>query len=355
MGDQYLSEKEFLYLWRLVFPYVKVRKYKSSCGHCAVCTLLAEMRRKFKDKVGRREVTNLFALHRLASMGERRSYYDRRLLGQLYPHNFWSSIADGMQQNHCMLPWYGNQKFPGFHAKQHLQGVLVHGDNVTVYRTFTNVKGGANLAIHTFLLSLEAYANAHDGNLAKVIQHQIDGGSENANKEFIAICILLVASGLVDKVILTRLLVGHTHEDIDALFAFIWKELRDTFVHTPSEFVALIKHALRKKGNVVVKDLFAIPDYCAMLEGRIDPQFGRFAKQEWTQHQIIFERSSDVVAHPTYAVKMTCRPYAEDEVTEIVKVTREELAQDPVKYGTVTGLIPQICKVETRPFPNAPR
>jgi len=211
-NDPFLELGSFLDLWKNVFPYVKVRKYKSSCGHCAICTLLSELRRKYRDKLGRAEVTHLFAVHRMASMEERRAYYSRRLSAQVYPLQFWSSIGDGMQQNHCMLPWYGNQKFPSNHVKQHLQGMLVHGNSVTIYRTYANVKGGANLAIHTFLLTLQKYAASHGGKLQPIIQHQIDGGSENANKEFIAIAILLVASGLTDKVILSRLLVGHTHE-----------------------------------------------------------------------------------------------------------------------------------------------
>ena len=65
----------------------------------------------------------LFALHRMATMGERRLYYDRRMEGMINKLFFLSTIADGMQQNHCMLPWFGNQKYPSLHVKQHLQGM----------------------------------------------------------------------------------------------------------------------------------------------------------------------------------------------------------------------------------------
>lgn len=97
------------------------------------------------------------------------------------------------------------------------------------------------------------------------IYHQIDGGPENVNAEFHAICSLLVASGLTERVILTRLPPGHTHEDIDAVFALIWKRLRTEFIITPSEFVKLICYALRKKVGVLIKDIFVVPDYCAAL------------------------------------------------------------------------------------------
>jgi hypothetical protein len=50
----------------------------------------------------------------------------------------------------------------------------------------------------------------------EVIYFQVDGGPENANVCVLAFCELLVALRMAGKVILTRLPVGHTHEDIDA-------------------------------------------------------------------------------------------------------------------------------------------
>ena len=287
-GEEVVTLQTFRKIWNKVYPYVKVRKYKTSCGHCNLCSLLGEKRRQFRDRNGRQEVTNLFPLHCLSIMGERRAYYDRRMEAMNNKTLFLSTIADGMQQNHCFLPWFGNQKAPAKHVKQHLQGVLMHGDNITIYRTFGNVGGGANLAIHTWLLSLERYFKKHN-ELPRTLYHQIDGGPENANQEFLAICALLVASGLVDKVVLTRLPVGHTHEDIDGLFALIWRKLRDEFCLVPSEFVDLIKMALKKKVNVRVVDLLALPDYVNLLAGCFDKSLSRFAKEEWTVNQFIFE------------------------------------------------------------------
>ena len=223
----------FLALWRKVYSHVSVRKYKSSCGHCHVCATLGEQRRKFKCAAGRIEVSKLFSLHRLSAAAERKSYYDRRNSAYIYAHLFYSDIADGMQQNHNMLPWYGNRKFPGSHVKQHLQGLLTHGRKMRVYRSFCNIRGGANLSIHTWLLSLEE-CYIKEGKLPDTVYHQIDGGRENANNHMLTMSQLLVSRGLCKKLVLTRLLVGHTHEDIDALFALIWKSLRDQYILTPS-------------------------------------------------------------------------------------------------------------------------
>ena len=95
----------FRKIWKSCFPYVKIRKYKSSCGHCNLCTILSERRRKYRDRAGRAEVTNLFALHRMSTIGERQMYYDRRIKASLNPSLYLSAISDGMQQLLIILVW----------------------------------------------------------------------------------------------------------------------------------------------------------------------------------------------------------------------------------------------------------
>jgi hypothetical protein len=61
-----------------------------------------------------------------------------------------------------------------------------------------------NIAVYTWLISsLEDYYRIHGR------------GDGNANEVFLSICNLLVALGLVNEVVLTRMPIGHTHEDID--------------------------------------------------------------------------------------------------------------------------------------------
>jgi hypothetical protein len=84
-----------------------------------------------------------------------------------------------------------------------------------IYRTFHNVKNDSNLAIHVFLLQLERYYKENKC-FPWIIYWQVDEGSENSNQYFLALCELLVALRIVREIRLTRLPVGHTHEDIDA-------------------------------------------------------------------------------------------------------------------------------------------
>ena len=75
---------------------------------------------------------------------------------------------------------------------------------------------------------------------------QIDGGSENANVYILAICELIVIKRLTKRIYLTRLPVGHTHEDIDAKFGYIWKKLRCVSILSSINQEILLKKIFEK-------------------------------------------------------------------------------------------------------------
>ncbi len=135
-GEETLQYGSFINMWTTCFPHVKIREYKAVSGKCQVCTMLSEARRKHLSLEARRYITQLHAFHRTMYMGERLEYYRRRNDAMLMPSSYWSAIGDGMMQQHCVLPHRGN--LSTFHKTlpQHLQGMLVHGRSIEIYRTF---------------------------------------------------------------------------------------------------------------------------------------------------------------------------------------------------------------------------
>lgn len=142
-----------------------------------------------------------------------------------FKSEFLSIVSDGMAQSHCLLPWEAGKHSWNKHLPQHLQGVIAHGRHNIVYRTFHTINKGANLQIHCLLLTLEKIFQA-EGHLPDTIYYQVDGGSENTAKTVIALCELIIARRLCKKLVLSRLMVGHTHCDVDAMFGRIWKRAR---------------------------------------------------------------------------------------------------------------------------------
>ncbi len=270
-----MSYSNFLKLWAACFPHVKVREYKAVSGKCDVCAALNTIRRQKLDHATRGYIVRLFTMHRSMYMGERLSYYMRRNDALLMPSSYLSLIADGMQQSHCILPWQGNQNTFSHSYQQHLQGVLLHGRSIEIFRTFPNIINCANLSIQCLLWALELTLHA-EHKLPDTIYYQVDGGSENTSKHVLGICELLVARRLCKKVVLTRLPVGHTHEDIDSKFAVIWKRLRDKFILTPQLYGSSVQRALKTpKLNCNVHDVLAVPNYDKYISKYLDKQLAR--------------------------------------------------------------------------------
>jgi len=90
------------------------------------CAKLTDARKRSKGNDSRKYYTWLHYLHKSAYMGERACYRARKSEAKKDISDALSIISDGMAQNHCQLPYWGNIKeVPGI--KQHLQGVLSHG------------------------------------------------------------------------------------------------------------------------------------------------------------------------------------------------------------------------------------
>ena len=75
-----------------------------------------------------------------------------------------------------------------------------------------------------------------------------------------AIAELLVAKGVINKIVITRLPVGHTHEDIDSKFAKIWMKLRTNHISTMNNYKELIESSISTNTEPCeVVDLFLRP------------------------------------------------------------------------------------------------
>jgi hypothetical protein len=347
-GSEGLQHTQFGSLWKSCFSHVSIREFKAVTGKCTTCATLSHLRRTVRDNNSRSHITLLHMLHRTTYMGERLGYFEKCQLAIQMPSLHLSLVSDGMAQSHCILPWLGNLAQTTGIA-QHIQGVLIHGRGQTLYRTFHNLSNCANLQIHTFLLTLEEIYVREGNRLPPTIFYQIDGGSENTSKTVLLLCELLIMRGMTKKVVLTRLMVGHTHSDIDATFGTLWSSVRLKHVYTPGAYANEIVRALSTSSYIAkVVDIFVVPDYDKFLLPEVDKKFGRYCKEAHTQLVFTFEAVGICDDFPT-GCRTSYRAYSQDKVVEIVedagslfqlKAQSTIIANFPAQTATQPGGIP---------------
>lgn len=130
----------------------------------------------------------------------------------------------------------------------------------------------------------------------------------------------------MSKVVISRLMVGHTHEDIDARFALIWKRVRSAFVLCMSQYKKAIEQAVSRDSlPCAVKDIHTVPDYSSFITKHMDKKFSRYAKRmgehDWSVLQFTMEKVTDErekIFFPL-GVKTHWRPFSSAYHTRLVR------------------------------------
>jgi hypothetical protein len=154
-------------------------------------------------------------------------------------------------------------------------------------------------------------------------------------------------------IFLTRLPVGHTHDDIDAAFAEISKAFRNKPCLCPQDFKETVIAALQHSNTLKVRfvEVALVPNYCEFLSAHIDPSLSRLHKEEYTQHQWKFVACEKSQNFP-FGVISSYRAYASEIVVEL-KMKNKAECLTPI--GRWTGLESQTVRCHWYPQPNQTR
>ncbi|MEL6806052.1 MAG: hypothetical protein AAFO91_20020, partial [Bacteroidota bacterium] len=199
-------------------------------------------------------------------------------------------------------------------VKLKLQGALAHGHGRFFYLAPPDFpSGGANLMLSTMLHTLrQLYARL--GRLPPTLALQYDGGSENANKFVLGVLCLLVTMGVFDMILVSRLPVGHTHEDIDGCFGSIWKRIRGRSLQTLRDVEVNVQESFHDSLETKVFSDYAVFDYKEWIQPCLPKAFGRCFKGDDTQHR--FKISRDTRGN----ARLFWRRFASDKVVEVLPI-----------------------------------
>jgi hypothetical protein len=228
-----VSENWFLRILDQHYDIV-IHKHKRF-AQCIVCFMLKQLASRAACAADRLHVKKHRGLHYKTVRLERIEYHLHRRAAQEAPWQVISIIIDGMSKWKTALPLFGRElKFSNFKAYgQQLYGVLVHQDvrkpdyrgGFFGYLVDSAVHGGANLTVELLYRTLQAL-ELERKTWAPELKLQLDNTcSDNKNDTVLAFCAFLVGTGVFRKVTLSFLPVGHTHEDIDAVFGIIVRYL----------------------------------------------------------------------------------------------------------------------------------
>ena len=221
-----LNYAQFVNIWNNCFPKVKIREYKNVCGKCAICEAIKEKMHSTKSKAMRIIIRRYKLLHRAFYMGEKLLYYQRRAEAASSNGSVGSIIVDKMGLGNTGLPLCAHsiQFKPAFQVS--VTGAISHTTNeTTFYLSTPNFKTTASLTIHIILVELK---KLYLGNFSKPLSKvyiEIDGAGDNTAKAVHAFCEHLILKKYCPLIILCRLPVGHTHEDIDSRYISYYPQL----------------------------------------------------------------------------------------------------------------------------------
>lgn len=231
-------------------------------AQCMLCFMLKQLAARAACPADRDHIKKHRGLHYKTVRLERIEYHTNRRNAQLEPARVMSIIIDAMTKWKTALPLFSRElKFGKFKAYgQQLYGVLVHQDvrdeeyhgGFFGYLVDSTVHGGGSLTVELLYRTLQ---RLQDGNHRKTWPQELDiqldnTCSDNKNDTVLGFCAYLVATGTFKKVVLTFLPVGHTHEDIDAVFGVLMRYLTKIgAVQTISKLMDCIWNCLTNDSN----------------------------------------------------------------------------------------------------------
>ena len=137
-----------------------------------------------RDESVAKAYTTAKQLHRCFYMGERGTFFDRRLHGHTAKKSCMLLAIDIAESSSFGMPFGGSQITHSTTMKNNICGCLIGNENhLRIYRTCHTVNKGADLIIEIILSELDNWLldEYHIGP-PDVIYLNVDGGSENAKK-----------------------------------------------------------------------------------------------------------------------------------------------------------------------------
>jgi hypothetical protein len=259
------------HLYNKAFTRVRFTKYKAVSSKCFSCSRLrTKMNKLFGRGRGntaeqRRIVKEETALHRRFFVNERILQNKRVCEAMDDPERIGSVVMDGMDGTKTLLPSFPDVQgeliglYKNF-LKVKLTGVLIHGFNLNMFPTMPWIGTGANLCATTLIHTLVKWQHDERNqgrDLPRTLNVLVDGGPENVNITMMALFAWLVTRRVFSDIYVSRLIVGHTHNDLDQRWSVVAQRLHGRYgkpAETLAKFYEVVRSSFCGEYNGIVKE-----------------------------------------------------------------------------------------------------
>jgi hypothetical protein len=265
-GNRYLDHKSTLPLHPKVLTYstfcakwahneefkkLKLRKWMPF-AKCDVCVQHEESRNQPMTQHARRAHVAEFGQHLGFVRRERQAYYHNIRLALSDPDQYMSIILDAADASDYAMPHTKTRSHASsacHKIKMHLMGGLVHGRETFLWTVPPHIAQGHNITIQA-LHKILCHILKKDGKLPRVLFLQLDNTTKQCKgKGVFGYAAVLVALRIFDKIYISFLPVGHTHEDIDQIFSRVSVHLRARNAPTLAKMHTELRRSVKKYGK----------------------------------------------------------------------------------------------------------
>ena len=245
------SYNYFRHVWKTSddLKHVKLHKYLKF-SKCDLCVEFINRRNFSLNDEQKTSLKKEEYDHHMFVRRERQSYYARTHHAKTHKDESLSVILDGADQSAYGVPHFAmkSKTIEAAHkVALKIMGAIVHGRDNYAYTYLPNIKHGSNITIEVLHRILLDQVNKY-GKLPPVLYLQLDNTSKQCKSKYVlGYLACLVQWGIFERVVLSFLPVGHTHEDIDQMFSRLAVRLRTTDCLDRQAFIECFKKAFKNE------------------------------------------------------------------------------------------------------------
>jgi hypothetical protein len=358
--------KRWFHKWRQILKFRKTSQHKE-CSQCFDFRVkVHKPGTPTQDKIS---IAREWREHLRAQYHDRLLYWSLRWASRMHM-DVLVIIIDSMDKVKTCFPKYRSGRKPAYldglaRPRSTLSAVLCHGWCTCVYTADEYLSHGASAFCEILCRALDqvrAISKKTGRSMPRHLVIQSDNTTAQAKNSIVSLFLaFLVAKGIFATATINFLTVGHTHEDVDRLFALILLlVLRPLSWETPKELNELIQKALipsceAKKEELIVEEVGQIHDFDAWLQSMGINLYNAFVSRggKEASHSFTYKVRSDLTGSQLQNMPRKRKRFQEHEEDvfaivkgrmHMVKTQTPVLALPHCLLSSVQGLQPPQVK-----------